>query len=522
MRDLSSEPERESRTPQDAWLLVACGVALALRLIQFGAPLADAHRWRQVENAAVAWNFHVRGINPFYPEVNWGGPGPAWVQMEFPLLPALMAVGYSIAGERESVGRLIVVASSIGLIVAIFALGAHLFGRAAARAAALLVAVSPTAVFFGRVPMADTPAIAAATLALLAALIHVDGGHRRWAVAAGGSLAVALLLKPTTALVLAPIAWAAWRQRGWTVWRDWSLIGAVLVPILATAAWHWHAESLYQQTGLTLGVWRRWGTLPPEVAAVAAPSSSPSAWATYELLVDSGFYEQLLRRFWTLHLTPVGVIIGLLGAVISRRTRGGRVCFTWVGAGIVYMVALASGNLAHEYYQLPVLPPMALLFGVAAAPIFDSAWIARLEGGYSTRIGIGVLAVGSGVLCFYMSGVVGTHFRREALEVGPTVMGAAVARATPADAVLITIDNAAGPNSPILLYHARRRGWSLDLATASPHTIEHLRRRGATHFATTLHSQVRAVSPEMATYLRPLPVVRLEGAPDDCRLFDLR
>ncbi len=93
----------------------------------------------------------------------------------------------------DAFGRLIGIASSLVLIAAIYELGRELFGRAVGRGAALLIAVSPSAVFFGRVPMTDTPMIACSTLAILGYAKYFANGSTRWAAVGAAAAAVAWL-----------------------------------------------------------------------------------------------------------------------------------------------------------------------------------------------------------------------------------------------------------------------------------------------------------------------------------------
>src|SRR5918995_4843989 len=100
------------------WTVFApiCAIVLlggALRLLYFTAPLADAHRWRQIDNAAIARHFAEGPFDILHPQVNWGGPGDASVEMELPLLPALVALFYKLFGENVLFGRAVVITFSL-------------------------------------------------------------------------------------------------------------------------------------------------------------------------------------------------------------------------------------------------------------------------------------------------------------------------------------------------------------------------------------------------------------------------
>ncbi|HUR20870.1 MAG TPA: glycosyltransferase family 39 protein, partial [Vicinamibacterales bacterium] len=160
-------PAEETKSRLDLALALILLFGLLLRLQYVDLPMAEAHRWRAVTNADIARNFAERSMNIFYPQVNWGGADQPYVGMEFPLMHWLLAVLYKIFGVHEILGRFISIAFSLGTIWAVFALGARLFGVATGRAAAFLMAISPTAVFFGRVLISDTPMVFFSVVAVL-------------------------------------------------------------------------------------------------------------------------------------------------------------------------------------------------------------------------------------------------------------------------------------------------------------------------------------------------------------------
>ena len=80
----------------------------------------------------------------------------------------LIAVVYRIVGPHEIAGRLIIIAFSIALVWATYKLALILDGRhSVARGAAFLMAVSPAAIFFGRIVIPDTPMVFFTVLALV-------------------------------------------------------------------------------------------------------------------------------------------------------------------------------------------------------------------------------------------------------------------------------------------------------------------------------------------------------------------
>ena len=507
----------------DAALCLILLFGLALRLQYLDLPMAEAHRWRAVTNADIARNFAERSMNIFYPQVNWGGAEQPFVGMEFPLMHWLLAVLYKVFGVHEVIGRLISIVFSLGTIWAVFALGTRLFGVAAGRAAAFLMAVSPTAVFFGRILISDTPMLFFSVVAVLAWVVYLETGTTRTAVAAAAAAALAFLVKIPAVLILAPIAWAAWEAKRWRALTDRRLILGLAGALAVAIVWYWHADQLFHRSGLGQAIWHPSGSYEPSIAGSAGSFTGISHWSTLDHLRDPNFYREMAGRTWGLHLTPVGMVLSLFALVAMWHVPRRHILDVWLGAVVLFILASAEGNFNHEFHQLPLLPPAALLFGLAAAPAFDIAWLRSIgKGRFDLVRAVAAIAL-AGWLSFHYSGVITRLFRPDSLEIDPIVVGRAIEQAVAPDALVVAVEyEKFGNNSPILLYWAHRRGWSFDFESITPHVVERLKTRfGAHYFATTKWSELAATHPVLADYLRTRKQVPLPGEPRNAALFDL-
>jgi predicted membrane-bound dolichyl-phosphate-mannose-protein mannosyltransferase len=497
-------------------LLLAAG----LRLLYIDAPLLDAHRWRQVDTAFMARAFYEGGINPLRPEANWGG-AHGYVESEFPLLPAMVAVLYHVFGPDETWGRLVVAAFSIGAVVLTYLLARLLLGAPAGLAAATLVAVSPSAVFYGRAVMPDTLMVFFSLAALLGFIRYGESGRGRALMWGSVSLGLAILVKLPGVLVLAPIACALWKSRGRSALRDRRLLVALTVPCLAAAAWYAYAYSIYLDTGLTFGVIGTTKTYPLDVGPGPWPTAF-SKWSSVALLTSADFYRTLFARVYFVHLTPPGFAMAVIGLLAWRTVSWRRVADSWLLAMLAFIAVAGEGHMGHDYYQLPLVPICALYFAAVAWPAFDAGWIARTVGpGVLSRIVTGAAIGGVGLVCFLQSGVIERHFRPANLD--ERLWLAAQAIDGPADnsGLMVVVDDY-GVNSPMLLYFAHARGWSLDADTATVHVVSGLRlSKGARYFATTRWAEVQRKQPELAMFLASRRELPLNNAPANTVLFDL-
>ena len=114
-------------------LVLILALGAALRLFHLDAPFLDSHAWRQLDTAAMARNFYEGSFFPFDPQVDWGGKD-GYLEAEFPLVPAAIAVVYRVAGLHETLARLVIILTSLGLIWAVYRLSLALDGRCPRRA----------------------------------------------------------------------------------------------------------------------------------------------------------------------------------------------------------------------------------------------------------------------------------------------------------------------------------------------------------------------------------------------------
>jgi hypothetical protein len=495
-------------------------VAAALRLQYITAPLLDAHRWRQVDTAAVARAFYEGPMNPLRPEANWGGAHGA-VESEFPLLSFVVAIFYKLFGVSETWGRLVVAFFSVSTVALVYLLARDLVDHPAGLAAAFLVAVSPGAIFYGRAFMPDSLMVCFSVGAILGFHRYLTRNSAHALLWGSVSLALAVLVKLPAVIVSAPIAVMVWQARRWCAGRDRRLLAALAIPAVLSIAWYWHAYQLFRETGLTFGVFGTTKTYPPAVAP-GPWATAFSKWSSWDLLTGWTFYETMLSRLWLLHLTPPGLALAAIGILMWRRVPGRAIVDSWALGMLAFILAAGYGQMGHDYYQLPLVAICAFYFAMSARNAFDGPWIARAIGpGMVWRFAVGAVIGAVAALSFVHSRVIDRHFRPESPDIRMLNAGQAIAAAAEDGALIVAVDDY-GVNSPMLLYFAHARGWSFDADTARVGAVSGLTSRGARYFATTRLSDVTRRQPDLALYLSSKRRVALVGAPANTALFDLR
>lgn len=497
-------------------------LAIAFRLYRIDVPFVDAHSWRQVTNVDIARLWAEGPINLLYPSVSWGGPDGR-VGLEFPLLHLLIALGWRVFGAVDAVGRLVPAAFSVLTVWFTYRLGARLFGVPVGRGAAFLMAVSPSVVYFGRTPLSDVLMLCGSVGAVLGYLAYAQDGRRQDAVWGALALALAGLTKLPAVLVLGPALWTGLSTKGLkrTLADPW-YVSSTMAAVGAIGVWYLHADQIYLETGLTQAIFRPSGTYPAEIGQYSGIFTTVSHWTTSDLLSWQTARE-LIFRYWTLHLTPLFSLSVMLGFVQWQwplRTRS--VVDIWALAALSLVVVSLRGQLPHEFHQLPTMPPLALYFGMGAAPLFAlrGSWGAWR---YGAAVAVALVLTGAAVHGFKHSGVVEHLYRVDNMNDALINAGNVIGQHTPADALVATIEyDRFGTNSPMLLYYSHRKGWSFDATSISVPVIEHLRDRyGVRYVALTDWPTVLTLRSDVAAWLVTKRVVVLPDVHDRYRLFDI-
>ena len=340
-----------------AALLLIVVLGLLLRLYGLHNPILDHPGWRQGDEAAIARNFFELQNNIFYPQTDYDGPPPNYVELELQVVPYLAAQAYRVFGVHEVFGRLLAIAFSVATIPILYLLGARLFCPRAGLFAALLFAIAPGAVYYGRAIIPESDMLFFSCLALLFWWRWI-GQWRRvdllWAIVFA---ALAWLAKPPALLLLAPLAAAAvvrLRGRPRSDWLLSALLVLSLVPyklyfdhLRAIAEWHWASGIVSKHV----------------VPTLARELSSPAAFVAG---LQSTF--ALLKPLATTVLGPVLFALVLLAAFLQRPRPGDPARSVFFGAWFAALCAYAFAVVNVErvdYYFVPFIPFAALYAGGA-------------------------------------------------------------------------------------------------------------------------------------------------------------
>ncbi len=341
-------------------------LALLVRLWRFDTPLADFHSWRQADTVAVARNMQRSGINMLEPRyddlsnIQSGQENPQGYRMvEFPLYNVAIALlDSALPIPIEQTARLISILSSLVVIAVLFDLARREYDIPTAIIAALIYAIFPFFVFFSRVALPETPALACVMLSIYCLYRYCHSKSRlseaMLLLISAACFAAALLIKPTAIFYAITLGFLFIRKYTWDVAKK---IQPYLYFIVSFAPLLW---------------WRNYILIHPE----GIPASE---WLITGINTGSGlqpiFFRPAFFR-WIFFERINNIILGafmfpffVLGIIKKHVTYLGPAMML---SAMAYVFTFQGGNVQHEYYQVLILPPLALFCAMGITALFST------------------------------------------------------------------------------------------------------------------------------------------------------
>ncbi|MBI2902353.1 MAG: glycosyltransferase family 39 protein [Candidatus Methylomirabilis oxyfera] len=438
--------------PYERWFLVAILIlGVALRLHHITKPLGDHHSWRQTQTAMIAANLYLDGLNLWSPRVDFYCTEmcseTGLLVLEFPLYNALVALLYKIFGLHEFVGRLVSIAFSTLAALLLYRLARRISGPPVALFAAMYFVLSPISVFYGRAFMPESLMLCAGIGALLYFYDWLQDERGTTFIIAAIFAITAFVVKFPMIHIVIPMTYMAWAKHGRAVFRKKALALFLTLFLLPSAVWLYHS---------------------------ATSPNLDMSWllSDVRLLRGKDLYRIMWERLGQDVLTSVGRGLFLLGLLLGLRKTEERVLDVWLGAAILYVLAVGMGNIVHDYYQLPLVPIAAIYIGKAISclpqlPLRRFVWLPLMAlliiatGAESRRI----------VKPWYGEDIAGLYQFAETVKrtipQGPPIM---------VSSSYVSF----APWDPRLLYAFRRKGWNIR-PTSLRQSLEQPHNRKARH-----------------------------------------
>ena len=342
-------------------------LAFAFRLYKINIPLADFHSWRQADTAAVARNYVKNGIDLFRPvyddlsNVQSGIDNPNGYRMvEFPIYNAIIAVLYKTfpVFSLEIWGRLTTILFSLIVISVIYYLLLKESSRLSAIFGSLTYAVFPFFVFFSRVILPETTALAFIMLSILFLYFNIENKQKKFFflffyLLSAAFFSLAILIKPTILFYFFPILVIFYRKYKLSLIKKFYFYLYFIITFLPLFYWRTYIKNFPE--GIPYSDWLF--------------TSVNTGGGLKSILFRPSFFRWIFfERINNLILGGYLTVFMILGVIAKQKKY---LLINFVFSALAYIFVFQGGNLQHEYYQTLILPVLAIMIGLGVSFVFD-------------------------------------------------------------------------------------------------------------------------------------------------------
>jgi len=328
-------------------LLVIIVVAgFVVRLYKFQSPLADWHSWRQADTASVTRIYVNEGVNLLYPRYYdissvqsrlFNPNGYRFV--EFPIYNLFHTVSHRLFSgiTFEASGRLVTIMATLISGLCLYYVGKTVLGKWGGLLSAFYFLLLPYNVYFGRVILPDPLAVMFALLAVVIMILFTNTKRASMLYLSAVLFSLALLVKPHAVFFGIPLAYLIFRKypmrRVLQSAKFWLAAVLVILPVVT-----WRAWIMAHPEGIPLWQWSFNGD---------GIRFRPSFWRW----IFGERLAKIILGFWGLIPFSFGVM------TLKKKIE---LVHVFLLASLLYMVIFATANVKHDYYQIFVIPSVAL------------------------------------------------------------------------------------------------------------------------------------------------------------------
>lgn len=434
----------------------------------------DQPVWRQSDLWAQARGFLTEDANPLHPRVAWRGTSSGIAESEFPLVSWTTSALWRVFGTHDQLLRAVPFLAGLISLWIFLLVARDLLGSLGAAVAVACVAVAPLSVFVGTAVQSDGVMLAAVLVTVFATIRWTSDESSwrslRWPALVALSLTVAGLMKPTALHVGLVVAAVITMRRGWRALLRPCVAGVAAIGLGVPLAWTLHARTIFQSTGLSLGI------------------SNEHHFAGTELITNPALLRNIaglqFRWVWGLALIPAAYSVAT-----RMRSDAVRVGLSWLGAAVVMLLVAGrtTGDEWAYYYHVVSVPPVALLAGAglseAHTRLRRTAIGIRRPAALLVTTTLAVVAMCSP----WLKSSIATVRPRTA---SPLFVCAQTIRSSLPTGLMLTsggirLDDAGhdvAHDAPYMFHWLNRQGWTLPIEDQTTKSVEEFASKGATFF----------------------------------------
>lgn len=456
---------------------------ILIRLINIAMPILEGTATRQIQTAMVARNLYTGGFNILYPRVDFLGPGPGNLILEFPIYNFIIALLYYIlGGVHEWAGRLVTILFYAGASILLYNIVNRLFDKKTAIISLVAFGLSPLSIIYSRAIMPDFPSLCFSIGAIYFMLKYAENDRvtNFWTSCVFAMFA--LLIKPQSFYIAVPLAYLFWHKSRWKLFikpSTWFYLIAVLLP---TFVWLSHGKSVHAA-----------------ISTQEAYNFKLNNWFDPALMLSARYYKNVWEIVINWALSPLGFALFFIGLFIRLHKPIQRVIWYWLLGIVVYYVTLNTHVMGQSYYHLTLVPVASIFIALACGSIFSKDFIKKSY--LSNRLVL--------IIAILLAAVTISRYAAYAFVVPrgyrhiPALAKKLESMTDKSELLIVSVPSGHAP-----LYYSHRKGWSFTLPGDDPKktekAIEHLeelRRKGAKYFVSVCDNFLDE-SPDFKKYLK--------------------
>jgi hypothetical protein len=158
------------------------------------------------------------------------------------------------------------------------------------------------------------------------------------------------LIKPFAGFFMLPMLVLAFERFGFSLFKKWQLWFLAILAILPFAAWRiWMQQ---YPAGIPQSMWLFNGN---------------------GIRFKGAFWQWLFaQRLGEMILGYWGLVIFGLGMIFTKK-KNYLFFISFLISSLIYVVVVATGNVQHDYYQIPIIPSVAIFLGIGSAFLINPA-----------------------------------------------------------------------------------------------------------------------------------------------------
>ena len=337
------------------WIIIFL-LGFGLRSTYISHPI-DTASWRESDIASIARNYYRHNMDFFHPQIDWGGKGPGYTEMEFPIYPYLIASSYKIFGLHEMAGRIISLLFSLAAMLVFFRFSKFLFNDRTALVVSALFAINPLLNIVSDAIQPESVMFFFYVSAAYAFLRWIDDQSQKYYILALMCTALALLVKISAAHIGILFVLLIITKKNWRFLFNPKVLLFGVFSIVPSIIWYGYAHHFYVQYGNSLGL------------------SNEYAWVGWDFFTDPYFIKGIIKlelhNVWTI-AGPLIIILAIFSTKIIKNPAA-KFSFYWLAATAVFYI-IASRTTADSwayYYHIFSVPAASILIGSSIMAIYD-------------------------------------------------------------------------------------------------------------------------------------------------------